>query len=383
MTFTEQVQRRIDELRDEYISFWVDICNIESPTSLKSGVDAVGAYITEKAKARGWKIESAHMDISGDPVCITMNPDATGAPVSLSAHMDTVHPVGLFGNPPVHCEGGKIYGPGVTDCKGGIASSFLAMAALEDCGFRSRPLKLILQSDEEFSSRTSNKETVRFMAEHSRDCVAFFNCEGGAPGFACLLRKGISRYELTVTGKAAHSSQCAKGVNAVCEMAHKIIELEKMKDADGLTCSCDIISGGTAVNTVPEECAMQIDIRFADEEQMNAADDTVRKVAGTSYLPGTTCRVKLLSRRVSMPRSEKNFALLERMNRIYREIGMTELKPEFRGGGSDAADMTSYGIPTIDCLGVFGGEIHSVREYAQLDSLTESAKRMAVVIANF
>ena len=37
-----------------------------------------------------------------------MNPDAEGTPVTLSGHMDTVHPLGLFGNPPSKIEGGKI-----------------------------------------------------------------------------------------------------------------------------------------------------------------------------------------------------------------------------------------------------------------------------------
>lgn len=49
--------------------------------------------------------------------------------------MDTVHPVGLFGTPPVKQEGDKIYGPGVVDCKGGIVAAFFAMRTLNDCRF--------------------------------------------------------------------------------------------------------------------------------------------------------------------------------------------------------------------------------------------------------
>ena len=77
-----------------------------------------------------------------------MNPDAKGKPVCLSGHMDTVHPVGSFGNPPVTFDDKNIYGPGVIDCKGGITASFMAMDALERCGFKRRPIKLILQGAE-------------------------------------------------------------------------------------------------------------------------------------------------------------------------------------------------------------------------------------------
>lgn len=63
-----------------------------------------------------------------------MNPESDNQPVALSGHMDTVHPVVLFGTPAVRRENEKIYGPGVMDCKGGIVAGFLAMDALQICG---------------------------------------------------------------------------------------------------------------------------------------------------------------------------------------------------------------------------------------------------------
>ena len=66
----------------------------------------------------------------------------------------------------------------------------------------------------------------------------------------------------------AHSSNCATaGANAICEAAHKIIELEKIKDKHGLTCNCSVISGGTTVNTVPGHCEFKANVRFATQEQ--------------------------------------------------------------------------------------------------------------------
>ncbi|MBQ7565542.1 MAG: M20/M25/M40 family metallo-hydrolase [Oscillospiraceae bacterium] len=139
----EKLFAKIDELEQEYIQFWVDVCSIESPTKFKEGVDTVGKYFIDKAKPFGWEIEVRHEDVSGDAVCITMNPDAPGKAVCLSGHMDTVHPVGSFGTPPVKIEDGWIYGPGVKDCKGGAVASFYAMAALAAVGFKARPVKLI------------------------------------------------------------------------------------------------------------------------------------------------------------------------------------------------------------------------------------------------
>ena len=206
----EQLFQTIDSLAERYLSVWIDICNIESPTDYKKGVDEVGAYLIEYAKKRGWTIDVLEQPISGNCVCLTMNPDAMGKPVSLSGHMDTVHPVGSFGYPAVRIEGDTIYGPGVDDCKGGIVAALLAMEALSHCGFTSRSVHLLLQSDEENSSMTSDKATIRYMAEKAKDSIAFLNCEGEKPGKLTLERKGILHYRLDIQGIAGHASMCAK-----------------------------------------------------------------------------------------------------------------------------------------------------------------------------
>ncbi len=371
--------KRIDELEEEYIDFWVDICNIESPTEYKDGVDAVGRYITDKAKKRGWQIEVQRQEISGDAICITMNSESPNPPVCFSAHMDTVHPIGFFGEVPVKIEDGKIYGPGVEDCKGGIASSFMAMAALEDVGFSDRPVKLILQSDEENSSRNSGKTTVEFMCEKAKDAVAFLNCEGYTKGNVIIERKGIRKYKFEITGKAVHASRCYNGASAIREAAHKIIELEKLKDKDGLTCNCGLINGGTAENTVPEKCIFTADIRFKTKEQMEDVDRLVHELSQKSFVDGTSCDVTLVSWRHAMELTQKNVDLLDKVNSIFVKNGIDTHVANSGNGGSDAADTTFYGIPTLDNLGVRGDDIHSIREFAYLDSLKESAKLLAII----
>lgn len=370
---------RSGELEKEYIQFLIDVCKIESPTKYKEGVDRVGEYFIEKAKARNWKVEVLEQPVSGNCICITMNPDVQAPPVVFSGHMDTVHPIGFFGEEIVTWDDDKIYGPGVADCKGGTVAGFYAMAVLEDCGFRARPMKLILQSDEEVSSRTSNKETVKFMAQKAADCVAFLNCEPCKGNNVTISRKGISRYEFEVKGKAVHSSCCFEGISAVREAAYKIIELEKIKDKDGLTFNCGLIQGGTAENTVPERCVFTVDIRFSSQQKMEEADRFVRMIADRSFVEGTSCKLTLKSRRPAMEISPENEELLHRVNQILSETGLTPVKGSHSNGGSDAADMTVYGLPCLDSLGIEGGNIHRREEYAYLRSLRESAKRLAVI----
>lgn len=374
------VLETIDSLYEAYLSFWEDICNIESPTGYKAGVDAVGEYVVAWARERGWQVEVSQQPVAGNALCITMNPHVKAAPISVSGHMDTVHTCGSFGVPAVRRDAEKMYGPGVTDCKGGIVAACLAMDALSRCGFTERPIQLLLQSDEEVGSSASNRATIDYICEKAKDSIAFLNLEGHTRGEACLVRKGIVTFTFTVTGKEAHASNCADaGTNAIAEAAHKIIELEKLKDAEGVTCNCGVIRGGSVPNTVPAWCEFKANVRFATREQLEWVRQYAQKIADTVYVSGCSCTVTASRGRIAMEYSERNAALLDIMNRIFEENGLPRLKMSKRKGGSDAAEVTECGIPCVDSLGVEGGKIHSRDEYAILESLRESAKRIAAV----
>ena len=377
----EKLFQHIEDLYDSYLNVWEELCNIESPTRDKAGVDASANYLIEMAKARGWQVETIDCAPAGNAVCITMNPEAKAAPISISGHLDTVHPVGSFGSPAVRRDAEKIYGPGVNDCKGGIVAGMLAMDALSRAGFTARPVQLLLQTDEEVGSSLSHKKSIRFMIEKSKDALAFLNLEGHTRGEACLVRKGIVTFTFTVTGVEAHSANCADaGANAICDAAHKIIELEKIKDRDGLTCNCAVISGGTVSNTVPGKCEFKANVRFATQEQLTWMREYVQQLADTVHVPGCTCTVNQPKGRAAMEWCARNGDLLDTMNRIYAENGMPVLQVGKRRGGSDAADVTVAGIPCVDSIGVSGGKIHTNEEFAYLDSLRESAKRIAAYI---
>ncbi len=372
---------KIEELYPEYIGILAQACDIESPTTFKEGVDAVGKFLVSLAEKRGWAVEVENEQVAGDPICITLNPDAPGAPVCLSGHIDTVHPVGLFKEPRVHRDEKCLYGPGALDCKGGVVASFLAMDALDRCGFRSRPVKLILQTDEETGSSTSSKRTLDFMRRKSEGAIAFINTEGRDPGRLVLERKGILRYEFIVSGIAAHSAICDAAASAITEAAHKIIELEKFKDRNAITCNCGVIKGGTVANSVCDLCTFTADIRFMNQKQFDEAERIVRSVAEKTHVEGCSCELRLVSMRPAMEKVERNYLLLDRINEICSGVGLSTFEPRMSHGGSDAAYITQFGIPCIDSIGLFGGYAHSVKEYVFLDSLLQSAKEQAAIAA--
>lgn len=374
----------IDRLDPKYVDVWEDVCNIESPSSFKEGVDAVGAYFIALSEKRGWRIERLPEERFGDVVCITMNPGSDKAPVALSGHMDTVHPVGLFGSPAAHREGDRLYGPGAMDCKGGVVAGFLAMHALDECGYKDRPVMMLLQSNEEIGSGINNKSPIRHICDRAKDAVAFLNLEGHEEFFAgkaCVERKGIAGFIFKITGVSTHASYCAReGASAITEAAHKIIELEKVKEENGITFNCGVIKGGSVRNTVPGECEFQLDVRFSTQSELERAKDIIQRVADTVYVEGCRCEAVMTNLRPAMERCERNLRLLDIANAAFEKNGLSPLEAGKRTGGSDAADVTAFGIPCIDSIGVGGERAHSKEEFGVISSLSESAKRIASII---
>ncbi len=378
----------LNKLEDKYINVWEDICNIESPSRDKARVDAVGSYFIDKAKEQGWNIEVYEHDTFGNVVCITMNPNAPSEPISLSGHMDTVHPLGLFGSPATRVcrDENRIYGPGTMDCKGGIVAALYAMEALKNIGFTSRPIQLLLQSNEEIGSGIDNKDPINYICQRASSSVAFLNLEGHESYFegkACLIRKGIAVFNFEISGVETHASYCAReGASAIAEAAHKIIELEKIKDENGLTFNCGVINGGSVSNTVPGKCRFVVDVRFSTLAQLDWAKDYIKKIADTVYVMGCSCTVTQTNQRPPMELCDRNVDLLNRANKIFEQNGLSRLEIGMRNGGSDAADVTCFGIPCIDSIGVGGERAHSPEEYGVLDSLKESATRIALIASN-
>ena len=66
------------------------------------------------------------------------------------------------------------------------------------------------------------------------------------------------------------------------------------------------------------------------------------RVAEDTLIEGCTCELKKASERPSMPLTDMNVTLLNKMNRIYEECGLPQLAYASSAGGSDAA-----GVPAV------------------------------------
>lgn len=353
----------------EVYELYRELVGISSQSANKSGVDRVGDKIAEFMRQRDFCVEKCMNPEAGNGVLISVNPNGHGKRIVLLAHMDTVHKEGTFAEPLFREEGDKIYGPGVLDCKGGIAVGLLTMLALRDCGYQA-PVKFILAPDEEINLSKSGQKGIDFIKDNVQDADYVMVLESGTRNKLVTGRKGVVRYEVSVHGKAAHAG-CAydKGISAIREACSKIQELEKNSDSHGITYNCGLISGGVMPNSVPDFCKFVVDVRFFNQRQQKEAIETVERIVETTFLEGTRSEMRLLSKREAMEETEGNKELFRIIQTVAKRLQLEELESFVSGGASDACFSSAMGIPTVCGMGIIGQFQHTTSEEADISSI--------------
>ena len=372
--------KSIDAQSQEYVEFLQDICTFEATAWEKEDLDKMVDFIEKFSRDKGFTVTRTPFEKCGDFLTIDLNEGAEKSYIFM-AHMDTVHKKGVFSQPVVKVCGDIMTGPGVADCKGGIAVALLCMKALQDNGFTEH-VRLVLTSDEEISNILGGEAELTFFAESAKGFRAALNCEGAGGDRIVVARKGILRQEISIQGKGGHSGvayfDCA---SAVLEAAHKIVELEKHSERGGNTYNCSIINGGTVANIIPDSCSFIVDTRVVDYEGLKRANELIEKVVNTSYVQGTTATIKTVSSRPPRVENEATQKLFEAMQAVSKRYDLGDLVAGTSGGGSDAVYTQAAGVTSICSTGIIGGKVHTDQEFVYISSIARRAKLLAAFCA--
>lgn len=354
------------------------LVEIESPSDVKAAVDRLGAVLASRFDDIGGQVSVHSAEKAGNHLQVDFAGAGAGKqkPVLLLGHIDTVYPIGTISKMPCRVAKGRVWGPGVLDMKAGIALALHVMQALVQWGL-SRPVTLLLVSDEEVGSKSSRAITE----ELAKGAAAVLVLEPayGLHGAVKTARKGVADYTIKVMGKAAHSGlDFEQGQSAVLELAKQICEISKLVDLKrGITLNVGKVSGGTRVNVVPAEATALLDLRVA------TAQDGVRierKLLGLKAF-NPKCKVEVSGgfNRPPMERTAGVAGLYAKAQEVAEELGLN-LKEAAVGGGSDGNFTAALGIPTLDGLGAVGEGAHAEHESVVIAELPRRAALLAGMI---
>jgi glutamate carboxypeptidase len=354
-----------------------DLVLIESPSDNKSAVDQAVRLVASLAQSIGGRIKLHRQKRFGDVLELRFGPArSTRKPILLLGHLDTVWPLGTLHTMPWRKRDGRIYGPGVLDMKSGVVMALAAIRALNQLGI-SRPVTLLLNSDEEVGSPISRPITERLALASS----AVFVLEA-AQGLACkTARKGVGDYRLQVTGVAAHSGvDFTSGHSAILELARLLQIVAGFTDLHrGLTVNPGVISGGTRSNVIAEHAFADIDVRIARASDAVHVDRLFRGLRCAD----PACKLEITGgiNRPPMERKPGTVALYKQARRLAADLGF-QLDEAATGGGSDGNFTAALGIPTLDGLGAVGEGAHAAHESIVIDHLVPRTALLAALLAS-
>ncbi len=218
---------------------------------------------------------------------VTIGPENTPG-IVLSGHTDVV-PVERqpwTGDPFKLIErDGRYYGRGTTDMKGFVAVCLAMVPEISGANLK-MPIHLAISYDEEVGCIGVRP----MLRELSQAPVKPLGCFVGEPTQMQIIigHKGKHGVRATFRGKSCHSSLAPNGVNAVeyaaeliTEVRRRAIQLardgqrDEMYDVAHTTLLTSIAQGGTALNIVPDECAVEFEARGLGANESKQVTDAI------------------------------------------------------------------------------------------------------------
>jgi glutamate carboxypeptidase len=175
-------------------------------------------------------------------------------------------------------------------------------------------------------------------------------------------------YQVHVHGVASHAGlEPEKGVNATTEIAHIILKLAALENAEhGTTVVPTVVRSGNTTNTVPDHAVLDIDIRsfaISELERVHAAITGITAVNPLARIEVTGG----INRPPLQPAATA--ALYERAEKVAAAIGMAPLGSAHVGGASDGNFAAAAGAQVLDGLGAVGHGAHAPHEWVSAASL--------------
>lgn len=358
---------------ERLFSLFLDLVRIDS----ESGNEGrICGYIKDFCSSMGLVVleDGAGQEIGGKSGNLVVKVPGAGSagmrPIILNAHMDTVAPgngiAAVDANDRFASEAETILG---ADCKAGIAAILASVEWTVGSKRAHRPLELIF---------TVQEESGLLGAKHLDMSVVEGRCgvvlDGSGPvGEIVVEAPSQVMLRLTVRGRSSHAGvEPEKGINAITCAAEAITGLRLGRHDESTTSNIGIISGGHAVNIVPDSVVVEGEIRSLSEERLKQECDSM---IGSFRRAAKRRGCELES---EVDRSFEHFKLEEGSESVLLlsdAIRKCGLQPEFvtSGGGSDANVFNHAGLETA-VMNIGINNAHSKREYILKEDLLSVAK---------
>lgn len=398
----------VEELKDESINLLREMVKIDTVVPPGRGYKEMVRFLepifselgfeTERVTVPEEKVRAIPLPLEGPRVNLVARRKADKPPLTIYAHMDVVPVEEKWSVPPFEgvVRNGRIYGRGVADMKGFIATVITALRVMRElCLEPNYDLTCVMCTDEEVGVYPG----VYYLTDRGyvRGDVICGEMIHGVIGIGFA---GSVHFEVTVKGRSAHTGMWWMAVNAVENTLPVLEEVLRLRErvvtrrssvptiptplGDRLApiLSVNIIAGGVKENIIPGECRFSVDRRYIPEEN----EEEVISEFIEAVMAGKA-RSKALSVDVNVVRAYKPFKtspenpIVKRLAESVKHV--TGKQPAFIGvaGATDMGYVAQKGH-NVAVMGVgdAASNFHGADENIKIEDMLTYAKELIHLI---
>lgn len=367
---------------DEIVRLQAQLAEIPAPTGEEGERARHVAALLARAGLRGVEIDAA-----GNARGLRPGSE-DGEPVVVCAHLDTVFPRGTPLD--VRRVGTRLEGPGIADNGRGLAVMLALAAELDGERVRTRrPVLFAATTGEEGPGDLCGARAL--FAGAAAGAHAAIIVDGPGDDRVVHTALGVRRYRVTFTGPGGHSWSghgAPNPVHAAAAAAARLAALP-LPAAPRTTLSVTRIGGGLAVNAIPTEAWLEVDIRStgaAPLERLSAAVATAARRAAAEEDARRAPIHAPLSVSVVRTGDRPGGAVLQGHRLVQDAFDATLLigrTPRGAVASTDANVPIALGIPAVAIGGGgTGGAVHTTEEwYDNTDGPLGIARALTLVVA--
>jgi tripeptide aminopeptidase len=191
------------------------------------------------------------------------------------------------------------------------------------------------------------------------------------PGYFINNSIGAATFEISITGKAAHSGiSPEKGINAIMIASEAISEIKLGSIDEFSSINIGQINGGSAVNVIPEATIVRGEVRSNHTQTLKKLmedikitfEKSAKKYGGTSEF-----KFNWDFKPYSISKHDEVYKII---SETLKSVGLKP-KPALSRGGSDANSLNERKIQSVN-LGIGAQNPHSNDEFILYDDLYKS-----------
>jgi len=372
----------LDREFPQQVEEWIRIAQMVGKSTREQ---ARGAYVKAQFEREGLAVR---VDSIGNVTGVRKG--TGGGPTIVSAaHMDIVHAVET--NLGVRRDGDTLRAPGIFDNSSSVANMLATIRALNAA-------KVVTKGDLIFVATVQEELGLRGMQywfDRNPKPDLLIAMDGGlGPVSYGALAIYWTRYKFTSEG--AHTLQ-SRGkptpVLAMADAVQRIYQLQPSPLPNGAVINVGQVHGGVIFNGIPQELYFTVDLRSSDPTLLDSLDRQIGRIAQEA---ADRARVKLVVEVEQKNRAcgtermladARRHPLVQTAIDIQKQLGVSFGMPgaqeALATGSTDGNIGVVAGVPSIAIGRSYGGDQHTLSEWAHWPSALQGTKLTLLLAATF